>query len=207
MITQRANRHSETEHLDDDDPKCHEREGKRIKQTTPVDLTRRVYLGTKRYHVTPGCFRGNGEGGTIADAIEQGLSPCRRCNPPDYRCTADETPARDETTEQETQTDDEDSPNQHASTDDIPLALPETKPTDVEDLDPFVIAHGDVRRTAHIAARSEPIEPLCVAIGTYHGVGHWVMKSQAVYPNPAERFDLCTRCLAAYEQINGGEQP
>lgn len=205
-MIQRATQHSGTEHLDDDDAsECHDRDVAHIKQTTPVDLDRTVYLGTNRYHVTPGCFRGQGGAGTIADAIEQGLSPCRRCNPPDYRSTVDETPVSDETTEQETQADDEDSPNQHASTDDITLALPETTPTSVADLEPFVIAHGDVRRTAHIAARSEPIKPLCVAIGTYHGVGHWTMKSQAVYPNPSERFTLCRNCLAAYERIDGGE--
>lgn len=107
-----------------------------------------------------------------------------------------------EVTEQETRNE----KRAAALTDSITIPMPETKPTKPSDLDPFVIARGDGQRTAHIAANGgDQPEPLCIVIGTYNGIGYWTTKSQAVYPNPNERFDLCRNCLAAYEHVCGGE--
>jgi hypothetical protein len=107
-----------------------------------------------------------------------------------------------EPTEQETRNED----RTGVLTDDITIPVPETKPTKPSDLDPFVIANGDIQRTVHIAANGgDQPEPLCIVIGTYNGVGYWKTKTQAVYPDLNERFDLCSPCLAAYDRVRGGE--
>lgn len=204
MTIQRAITHSDTEDLDRDG--CTP-DVTTIKRTTAVDTTRRVYIGDEKYHAVLGCVQGEYEEATIATAIEQDLPPCKRCQPPDYR-EGTTAASNEATTEEEKQGRDEDDAHQHGSADEITLPLPESKPTCVDDLDPFVCSQGDIRRTAHIPANGgDHPEPLCVVVGTYNSPSSWTIKSQAAYPEPSAWFDLCGPCRVAYDRIEGGEEP
>jgi hypothetical protein len=196
MTIQRATTHSDTEDLDRD------AEGMSdvatIKRTTTVETTRRVYIGDKKYHAALGCPQGRCEEATIATAIEQHIPPCKRCQPPDYR---------EGTAVEAEQTRDTGDAHTHVSADDITLALPEKKPTGVDDIDPFICSQGDIRRTAHIPATGgEQPKPLCVVIGTYNSPSTWGVKSQVAYPDPSAWFDLCAPCITAYERVTNNEQ-
>jgi hypothetical protein len=201
-ISQRATTHSDTEDLDRD-AECMP-DVATIKRTTAVELTRRVYIGDKKYHAVLGCVQGKSEEATIATAIEQRLCPCKRCQPPDYR--EGTTAASNEAITEDEQAHDKDDANQHVSADNITISLPVGKPTQVGDIDPFVCSQGDIRRTAHIPANGgDQPEPLCVVAGTYNSPSSWEIKSQAAYPDPSAWFDLCTPCLVAYDRVTAGE--
>jgi hypothetical protein len=206
-MSQRSKHHSEAQNLEGDDgPDT--RDVERIKQATAVDLTQRVYIGWKRYHVTPGCPNGAWTEATVETAIEQNISPCDRCDPPDYRRADDgETIANsNETTEHETHARNENSADQQANRDRITHPFPDTKPTKASDLDQIILARGNIRRKAHIPASSDPTEPLCIVTNLYNGSGNWTIKSQKTHPNVNERFEVCDLCLRAYDQINGEEE-
>lgn len=93
-------------------------------------------------------------------------------------------------------------------TDNTVIPRPPEKPTQVADLDPHIHAQGNIQQSAHIPVRggTDP-EPLCV-----HGIDYtkdvtWVLKAQAVYPDPNAWFTLCEKCLQEYEQATtGGER-
>jgi hypothetical protein len=185
-MAQRTIQGSVTDYLDGDASQYDSADVARIKRTTTVDITTKIFVGTEVYHRfqrggVSGCPNWGDEQqpGTIADAIEQGIDPCENCNPPDYHVTTD-----------------------------ITLPLPDEKPTEVADIDPIVYTTGNVKRTAHIAAQDgDNPTPLCGAVGTYTGRGKWDCRPQAVYPNPSEWFarGLCSECLAAYDEIDGGQ--
>lgn len=92
---------------------------------------------------------------------------------------------------------------------DTPMPLPEQKPTQAADLDPLIIAQGNIQQSAHIPAQGgDDPEPLCV-----HGIDYkkdvtWVLKAQAIYPDPNAWFTLCEKCVQAYDKAttDGGER-
>ncbi len=60
-----------------------------------VDPTTEVYLSDRRYHQDRGGIPGCPEGhalprSTIAEAARQGIPPCQKCNPVDYRIEREE---------------------------------------------------------------------------------------------------------------------
>ena len=174
-----------------------------IKQTTAIDTTQRVYLGDEKYHATLGCLRGVGEPATIATAIEQDLRPCGRCQPPDYRSHG-KTSTADEGTATHSDHGRNHSQRWHVRANDITIPLPDIRPSRVKDLDPIIHAKSECRSRAHIAARGgEQPKPLCVVVGTYGNTGTWLLTSQVAYPEPDEWFEICTRCLVAYDRVDG----
>lgn len=186
-MSQRTIQASVTQYLDTNVGEFDSPDVARIKQRTPVDVTTKVYIGNGVYHRyqqggISGCPQWGKEPATIADAIERDIDPCQNCNPPDYRRTPDETP-------------------------EITLALPDEKPSTVNDLHPIVVAGSSESTSAHIAARGgDQPAPLCVVMGTYNIHSNWKLKSSAIYPNPNEWFDgVCSRCLLAYENVERRE--
>lgn len=187
-MSQRTLQRSVTEFLSGDDRQYDDPDVQRIKRTTVVDITTKIFLGDGVYHQrqnggVSGCpnSQAQQEPGTVADAIERRSNPCGNCDPPDYHETNDE----------------DDDPSEE-----ITLPLPEEKPTTVADIDPIIHTTGNVKQSAHIAARDgDDPAPLCVAVGTYNGPGRWTCHSQSAYPDPGDWFALgmCDACLAAYE--------
>jgi hypothetical protein len=184
-MSQRTIQQSVTEFLDADAGELEAPNIQQIKRTTAVDLSLTVCLGVNVYHRhlcdgVCGCpnYSGTVEVGTIEDAIEEGIRPCGSCNPPDYR------PAAGENT----------------------IPLPDSKPTQLGDVNQFIVARGNIKKRGHIAARGgdQPV-PLCVRVRTYNGPGEWVIKSHTEYPNPDEWFSLCSKCQDAYDIVASDE--
>jgi hypothetical protein len=81
------------------------------------------------------------------------------------------------------------------------VALPATKPTCVAELEMIVHASGKHRQKAHIPVRlGDNAEPLCVDANAYNGCADWTAAPTVNYPGPDQWWDLCERCLAAYDQ-------
>lgn len=184
---QRATQTSVTEYLSGD-ADLRPQKVAQYKRKTATDLQRSVYLGPNSYHRDraglPGCPNSNWdlEEGTIEDAIEGELDPCSSCHPIDYRVVESHPTSDDETA----------------------IALPEERPASAADLNWIIHTRGNTRRTAHIAAtRREEPEPLCVCTGIYQGGDNWTIKSDSVYPNADDWFELCEYCLAEYDQLEG----
>jgi hypothetical protein len=182
-MSQRTIQQSVTDYLDANAGEFEEPDVQQTKRTTAVDVSTRVHLGVDVYHrylsdEICGCPNHSGatEVGTIEDAIEAELRPCGSCQPPDYH---------------ETQPDDA-------------IPLPAAKPTHVDDLDPFIVARGNIKKRGHIAARGgdHPV-PLCARVRTYGGPGTWTITSHAAYPNPDQWFSLCSKCQDAYDIVAG----
>jgi hypothetical protein len=178
-MSQRTIQQSVTEFLDADADEFEEPDVQQTKRTTAVDVSICVHLGVDVYHrylsdEVCGCPNHSGatEVGTIEDAIEAELRPCGSCNPPDYR-------EKDNT-----------------------IPIPPTKPTQLSDLDTFIVARGNLKKRGHIASRGgdHPV-PLCARIRTYGSSGDWTIKSQEAYPSPDQWFSLCSKCQDAYDIV------
>ncbi len=185
-MSQRATQTSVVEFLSANAEDLHPRTVEQYKHRTAADLGTEVFLGPNRYHQDrggiPGCPNADWElaDGTIEDAIEKELDPCKGCHPIDYR-VVESHPASDEETA---------------------ILLPEQRPTSPSDLGWITHTRGNTRRTAHLAATGgdEP-EPLCVCTGVYCGGDNWACKSESVYPNADDWFELCEYCLEEYDRV------
>jgi hypothetical protein len=181
-MSQRTIQQSVTEFLDAGADEYEAPKIKRLKRTTAVDLSTRVHLGVNVYHrylceEVCGCpeHSGTTEAGTIEDAIEAQLRPCGSCNPPDYR--------------------------EHV---DNEIPIPDSKPTQLSDVNPFIVARGNLKKRGHIAARGGDLPvPLCARVRTYGSSGDWTIKSQEAYPDPDQWFSLCSKCQDAYDIVAG----
>ncbi len=183
---QRATQTSVSEFLSANAEELQSPKVEQYKRHTAADLQRSVFLGPNSYHRSrsgiPGCPNSNWEleEGTVEDAIEDELDPCNGCHPVDYRVVEDH-PASDEETA---------------------IPLPEQRPASAADLEWIIHTRGNTRRTAHLAATGgdEP-EPLCVCTGVYCGGDNWACKSESVYPNADDWFELCGHCLEEYDRV------
>lgn len=91
-MSQRTSQGSVTEFLECNAEDLQPPKVEQYKRTTVGDLSTDVFLGWRTYHRyrpsgIPGCPNADWdlEEGTIEDAIEQLLRPCKACCPPDYR--------------------------------------------------------------------------------------------------------------------------
>ncbi|WP_330633763.1 hypothetical protein [Halocatena halophila] len=159
-----------------------------LKYRNPADLEATVFLGTECYHSSrgpgiPGCphARYNLTEGTIEDAIDEELTPCKSCHPPDYRVQPTHPLAGDE--------------------DAIPL--PDERPDTPSDLDPIVSsARGNTSQTAHIpACRGDEPQSLCSATGRYQGGGEQLCKPASVWADPDDWLSICGHCQAEFDRL------